>query len=177
MSLDFTFHCPLTNGLHARPAGQFADLANVFASSCSLTNLRNGMVANLKSPLSIIAANVRTGDACRIEVRGSDKDIAFASLRGFVEQDLPKSDDRVELAPDAKNEALPRALKQAGAICYFGHVVRRGFGQGKIVFVDRLVLSSAVTPEVVVDPAYEQQRIQNALSLVRSRLLEMMTLS
>ena len=62
--LRYEFSCPLPTGLHARPASHLAEVANRFLSDCSVTNLRNGLVANAKSVLGVIAADIRHQDRC-----------------------------------------------------------------------------------------------------------------
>jgi multiphosphoryl transfer protein len=177
MPLEFTFTCSLPAGLHARPAAQLADRANVFASVCLLTNSRNGTGANLKSPLAIIAANVRAGDACRVRVSGTDEELAVASLRHFVEEDLPHSDEPL-LAPAIVEQhgMVPRELKHAQVNCYFGRTVHRGIGKGKVVFVNRLRVPARLEAEGAGDPRQEQQQIQDALANVQSQIRAMQTL-
>ena len=58
-ALEIAFTCPLPSGIHARPASYFADWANRFVSECSLINQRTGSIANVKSVLAIIAADIR----------------------------------------------------------------------------------------------------------------------
>src|SRR5437764_395373 len=91
-ALKFSFVCPLTAGIHARPASQLAEVANNFRSELVLTNLRNSREANTKSVLSIIAADIRHGDRCSIYSRGPDEQPAHAAVRRFVEETLPLSD-------------------------------------------------------------------------------------
>src|SRR5215469_11269514 len=93
MALEFRFVCPLPNGFHARPASHLAGLANDFVSDCAMTNLRNGSVANTKSVLSIIAADIRLNDECSIRIQGADEQVARSALRRFVEKDLPAYDE------------------------------------------------------------------------------------
>src|SRR5215471_930556 len=92
MVLEFTFTCPLPNGLHARPASHLASLANDFLSDCALTNLRNGSTADIKSVLSIIAADIRMNDECSVRIQGADKQIACTALHRFVAKDLSTYD-------------------------------------------------------------------------------------
>ncbi len=66
LALQFVFICPLSSGLHARPASHFAEVANQFAAECTLTNLRNGLVGNGKSVLGIIATDIRHSDPCSL---------------------------------------------------------------------------------------------------------------
>jgi phosphoenolpyruvate-protein phosphotransferase len=174
MPLEFTFTCSLPSGLHARPAAQLADRANVFASGCFLINLRNGMDANLKSPLAIIAANVKAGDACSVRVTGRDEELALAALRDFVEEDLPKADEPlIQSATDDKHGVVPRDIKQAGVSCYFGRAVQRGIERGKAVLVNRLAMPARLEPEAAGDPRREEQRIREALAKVQSHIRAM----
>lgn len=177
MALEFIFTCSLASGLHARPAAHLAERANVFSAHCFLTNLRNGREANLKSPLAIIAANVRAGDRCCIRVTGVDQLLALASLRSFVEADLPQSDEPIapSLADD-KHGIVPRDLQQAGVTCYYGHAVHRGLGQGKVVFVDRRAAPQRADSETAGDPQQEQKRVQAALAKVQSHLHALLAL-
>jgi multiphosphoryl transfer protein len=173
MAQEFTFTCSLPGGLHARPAAQLAERANLFSSACSLTNLRNRVQANLKSPLAILAANVRVADACSILASGNDEQAALATLRSFVENDLPKSDDY--LPPTIAGEqhrALPRVLKEAGGNCFFGRPVQRGTATGKVVFLDRPLVTEGSDSKAAGGTAQEQQRWKEALAKVQSRIRE-----
>src|SRR5437660_1618133 len=126
MALDFQFSCPLPHGLHARPASQIASLANGFSSSCALTNSRNKATANLKSVLSIIAADVRLDDPCSIRVEGADETVAGAALQRFVSHELPHCDAPLP-GPQSRQEAyLPRALRTPGAEMYTAVSATRG---------------------------------------------------
>jgi fructose-specific PTS system IIA-like component len=132
------------------------------------------MDANLRSPLAIIAADVRGGDNCRIHLAGSDELAALASLRSFVEGDLPKSDDLlVQPANEDQQGVLPRDLQPAAANCCFGRAVQRGIGQGKVVFIHRRTVPAPRDPEVGVDARLEQRRVQIGLANVQSHLRAM----
>src|SRR5256885_1446652 len=120
-SLEFTFTCTLPSGLHARPASHLSDLANRFVSDSALTNLRTGLSANAKSVLAIIAADVRHGDDCSIRVRGADEEVAYSTLRQFIEQDLPSIDESTsEFSANGHGGMLPRPLRHERAKCHFG---------------------------------------------------------
>jgi multiphosphoryl transfer protein len=175
--LEFTFTCPLPSGLHARPSAQLADLANVFACGFLLTNLRNGMEGNLKSALSIISTNVRFGDVCRISLTGGDRDAALTALRNFVEHELAQSEDApASAASSERNASIPRALKQSGAAHFFGRAASPGIGQGKAVLLDRPTIPKQMLPENTGNPYQEQQKIENALKNVQTRVRTMLTL-
>ena len=111
-ALEFTFVCPLVNGLHARPASDLANLANDFISSFALTNLRNGLAADVKSVLSIIAADIQRNDECCVRVFGGDEQLAYSALRRFVEEELSKTEAQVAaFSNDTKSRELPRLLR------------------------------------------------------------------
>jgi len=66
MIAEFDFRCPLPSGLHARPASHLAETALRFACAIELCNERNDAVADAKSILSLVAADVHHGDPCRL---------------------------------------------------------------------------------------------------------------
>ena len=136
-SLQFVFSCPLSSGLHARPASHLAEVVNQFASDCTLTNLRNGLMANGKSVLGIIAADIRYSDQCAVRVSGADEHSAHAALRQFVAEALPLCD--VPLAVSAapiRSNTPPRPLKAAGVSCSFGVPVSRGIAHGRTHYLN-----------------------------------------
>jgi multiphosphoryl transfer protein len=172
-SLEFAFVCTLSDGLHARPASQLAEVANDFVSDCSLTNLRTGSVASLKSVLAIISADVRHGDRCTVQISGADEQAAHARLLHFAEKELPKCDvPLVGLNFDTASEALPRVLKTAGVTCCFGSPVSPGIGQGKVVLLNGLALPKGLTARLAADPQLELEQIKRAMAAVCERIRE-----
>src|SRR5215472_651961 len=170
MALDFTFTCPLANGFHARPASHLAALARDFVSDCILTNLRSGSTADMKSVLSMIAADIRMSDECSVRVQGVDEQTACAALQHFVQLDLAAHDVPLpDLFKDAPQRALPRALESAGAQACFGLPASRGIGQGKAVIVGAIELMPPPLAKAG-DPAWEQHQIQRAMAAVRTRM-------
>ncbi len=172
-SLEFTFTCTLPSGLHARPASHLADLANKFASDSALTNLRNGLLANAKSVLAIISADVRQGDECRVRVSGADDEVVYTTLRQFIEKDLPSLDETpAEFLTNGHGRALPRSLRQVEANCHFGVGVSRGIAQGKVVSLGSSVLPDNFAPDVnqPSDLPHEQEKIERAIAAVRARI-------
>lgn len=172
-SLQFVFSCPLSSGLHARPASHLAEVVNQFASDCTLTNLRNGLVANGKSVLGIIAADIRYSDQCAVRVSGADEHSAHAALRQFIAEALPLCD--VPLAVSAvpiRNNTLPRPLEAAGVSCSFGVPVSRGIAHGKVVIVSRMTLPSSLSTPNKTDSQMELDHIKDAVAAVRRRIGE-----
>ena len=171
--MQFVFSCPLSSGLHARPASHLAEVANQFASECTLTNLRNGLVANFKSVLDIIAADIRHGDRCALHVSGPDEHAAHAALRRFVEEVLPQCDVPLAgMAPSGRSNKTPRPLQAAKVTCIFGAPVSRGIGHGQVVILKRMTLPSNVGTETGSDPPQELRRIEEAVAAVRHRISE-----
>ncbi len=172
-SLQYEFSCPLSSGLHARPASHLAGVASQFSAECSLTNLRNGLLANGKSVLGIIAADIRHGDRCAVHVSGSDEQAAFAALRKFVEQDLLHCDvPLAKVVTSSDSAAPPRLLLAADATCIFGVCVGRGVGQGKVAILNSRALPKTPQTEAAGNPHQEVERIREAIAAVRHRIGE-----
>jgi fructose-specific PTS system IIA-like component len=169
VSLEFTFECPLPNGLHARPSSHLADVANEFAAECTLTNLRSAAVANAKSVLSMIAADVRLSDPCSVRVSGADEQAACDALRKFVESVLPGCDEALAVLP-TDGGSLPRVLLDANVKWHSGLAVSRGIGQGSVVVIGGVALPEGLRCEVAVDSAQEHVKVEVALAAVRSKL-------
>jgi len=172
-SLEFAFTCSLSDGLHARPASHLAEAANDFASESFLTNLRTGSTASLKSVLAIISADVRHGDRCAVQVRGTDEQAAYAALQRFVEQVLPGCDVPLAgLSPTAGSDTLPRILQTAGVKCCFGSPVTGGIGQGKVVQLTGMALPTGLSARAAIDSQSELALIKRGLAAVRARIRE-----
>ena len=172
-SEQFVFSCSLSSGLHARPASHLAEVANEFAAQSVLTNLRNGMFANLKSVLAVIAADVRHGDQCVIRIQGPDEQSAHASLRRFIEETLPKCDTPLAVVESGVPNTMPsRVLLAAGIECCFGVQVSRGIAQGKVVILNGAVLPSSSEMSKATDSQLELRRINDAIAAVYKRIQE-----
>jgi phosphoenolpyruvate-protein phosphotransferase len=172
-SVEFAFVCSLTDGLHARPASQLAEVAIEYASDCLLTNLRTGSVASLKSVLAILATDIRQGDRCIVQVRGTDEQAGHAALLRFVEQVLPTCDvPLASLHATSASTALPRTLQTAGVKGYFGSPVSRGLGQGKVIPLSGMALPRDLKTRAASDPQSELAQIKRAMAAVRGRIQE-----
>ena len=162
----------LANGLHARPASHLADVAQRFSSRGTLTNVRLGAKADLKSVLSVIAAGVNSGDCCVVRMDGVDEEAASATLRRFIEQELPKLDKPVALPP--RTGALPPSFEAAGieaaaVRAHFGTPVSTGVGQGKAVIMSMIAIPRDAR-ERAADPVEERPRAEIALRAVRAAI-------
>ena len=176
--VEFNFRCPLQNGLHARPATQLAEFAGGLAAELRLTNLRNGASANLKSPLSIISAEIRLGDECSVRITGSEEEVGLRSLREYVARDLPLSDEPLlEPVGNRSNGVLPRSLESASTNCFFGLAVSPGIGKGKAVVIGGMTLPAELSAERAEDPSKEERRVDLAFAALRERIKGMLARS
>ncbi len=71
------------NGLHARPADLFVQLASQFDSNIQVC--RGSNQVDGKSILGILTLAAEEGTELRIDATGEDADAAIAALVGFVE--------------------------------------------------------------------------------------------
>jgi phosphotransferase system HPr (HPr) family protein len=69
-------------GLHARPAAQFVQLANRFQSTVKVR--LNGREANGKSIMAVMGLGASTGVQVELDVQGNDANQAFAELTAFL---------------------------------------------------------------------------------------------
>ena len=174
--VEFNFICPLPNGLHARPASQLAEFASAFASELSLTNLRSGAEANLKSTLAIISADVRKGDPCAVRVSGPDEKSAGEALREYVDRHLPRSDEPL-LEISTRRNVLPRALSLSAVTCFYGVPVSPGIAKGRAVIAGGVAMPESLEDDNADDPKREERKIERALATVRERLRNMLARS
>jgi fructose-specific PTS system IIA-like component len=175
--VEFSFICPLPNGLHARPASQLAKFASSFRSELHLTNLRTRATANLKSTLGILSIDVRAGDECSVRVLGADDQEAGAALRGYIAVNLANSDEPLaEPAAGTNHSNLPRALMANAASYHFGVVVSSGIGKGKAVVAGGISLPANL-PEKADDPLKEQRWIERAVAALRERIRTLLSRS
>lgn len=172
MSVEFTFICPLAHGFHARPASHLAAVAGNFIADCILTNQRSGSDADLRSVLSIIAADIRMNDLCSVCVTGHDEALASATLQRFIQTDLAVHDLPLpDVVPAEAHRELPRALRLASAQVCFGQSASRGIGTGKAVIAGGIDLHpEQFDPAGSSNPPDEEQKINNAIAAVRTRM-------
>ena len=167
---DYTFRCPLSNGLHARPASQLAEVAGGFASTITLINERTGGEANAKSVLAIVAIGVRFNDACRIRIAGTDAEAALAGITEFAANVLPVCDEPLPTPVAGTEVVLPRLLRKADVRSHAGTPVSRGIGQGVVVVAGGLALPMEVTREPTRSTDEELESVNSAIRSVRGAL-------
>jgi phosphoenolpyruvate-protein phosphotransferase len=171
-SLQLAFTCPLSTGMHARPASQLAEVANSFVCECTLTNLRNDMQANAKSVLSIISVDIRYSDRCFVQVSGTDAQSAHAALSRFIDKVLPGCDVPLAGSPPNRRDALPRVLQAAAVSCHLGSSASPGIARGKVVRLSAMSLPKGLIEGIATDPEEELRRIKLAITVIRDRIRE-----
>ncbi len=137
-----------------------------------LIDERTGSRANAQSVLSMVSADVKQGDPCRIEVDGDDAQAALAAITRFVKSDLPHCDAALpQLTPAAVELALPRSLLATGLKKFVrGRAVSGGVAFGRAVVIGKLVIPSSLADERATDPVYERQRVSDARESVGAAL-------
>ena len=70
-------------GVHMRPAAMIADTAVKY--SCDTLGEYNGMIANLKSILSIVMLVLEQGARIKLITSGVDEEEAFEALKNLLE--------------------------------------------------------------------------------------------
>lgn len=164
MPLDYSFSCPLPNGVHARPASALEEVARGFAADVILLNQRTGRSANAKSILSIVGADIRFSDPCLLKVSGADEAEAMASLGAFIRNTLPRQETDLPTIKAADGELqLPPCLQKSGAIFRRGTAVAPGIAQGRIVQIGGFHLPQGLPLDGVEDVAAEQRLVSDAL--------------
>jgi fructose-specific PTS system IIA-like component len=168
MPLQFSFTCALPNGIHARPAGSLEEVARRFASSVVLHNARNGMVADAKSVLLLVGADVKLGDCCCVEIAGPDETHACTTLADFVTNEFPQCDEPLPPIPAATGEVvLPRSLRNVSLSFVPGTPVSRGIGRGRTVMVGALSLSAPPDNGPAADCGVEWRAVEDAVAWLR----------
>jgi phosphocarrier protein HPr len=69
-------------GLHTRSATVMVKLAHTFTSEIMIS--ADGLSANAKSIMGLLALGARKGTKVRIEARGSDQEAALAAVAGLI---------------------------------------------------------------------------------------------
>lgn len=138
MPVEFTYRCSVVSGLHARPCSRIAEIASRFVAHAHLTNLRNQYIAEMRSTLALLSADVQEKDECCLTFTGTDESAAASAIRLYIEQVLPAEEE----APTSREAAqkLPRVLRQSAAKAVLGVALSRGVGQGVLVIAEAVRL-------------------------------------
>ena len=164
MSLEHHFACPLTNGVHARPASALEEVARVFASDVLLVNERTNTAANVKSVLALVGADIRHNDPCLLKISGPDEREAMTALSRFLRDTFPHCDDSLPALAKANGELrLPPGLQKSGVTVRRGIAVVPGIAQGRVVQIGRFSVPKKLLAEAVSNPTEEWERLDVAL--------------
>ncbi len=131
MALEFQFVFPLKNGMHARPASRFQEVAGGYSSRITFVNLQSGASGNGKSTLSLVATATREGDRCALSFEGEDEAAAREGMQRFLTGEFPGCDEELvipEAAPGV-TRPLPRALRGEQERVVAGVSVSRGIAR------------------------------------------------
>ena len=75
-------------GLHARPATEIAKEAMKY--KCNVNFIVNGKKVNVKSPLMIMAAGIKSKTKIEIECDGEDEQEALEKLKKTIDEQVEK---------------------------------------------------------------------------------------
>lgn len=81
----------ISSGLHFRPAERITTIAMEYP--CSITLKKANSITDMKSFLSVLAANVKAGEKVTIECNGEQEKEAMEKIAAFLEQGIPKNGD------------------------------------------------------------------------------------
>ena len=168
MPLEFTFICPLPNSIHARPANNLEEVATQFESSVTVLNERNGNEADAKSVLSLVGADIKQGDSCKVTIQGKDEQKAFTAIKSFIENVFPHCDEPLPELEVAEGEiVLPIMLRDKDIQFIRGTPASRGTGRGKAVVIGKLSLPNGIGSRPIAGSDTEWQTIQDALKSLK----------
>lgn len=169
---EYRFTCGLRHGLHARPASILSHAARGHNALVRLSK-SNASPIDAASVLSIVALDVRFGDACLLTAEGPDADAAIAEMQGLIENRLAEAEDSAEAAvantPVAAG-ALPRALRAEAITFATGRSICAGIGEGAALGVRAFALSPEALQATPASLDHELSAARSALDAVRVEL-------
>lgn len=171
MAFEFDFTFPLLHGLHARPASVLQETAAAHLPSVSLINRRNGAVANAKSVLSLVAADVRLADPCTLVVEDDNGRPAFDAMVAFISDVFPGCDEPLPDVETSSSEGVlvPRILFNLSVHFHRGRAVSPGLGEGLAVVVGSGALPSGI-PKQSAGSEAEIRLVSSAIAEVSDQI-------
>lgn len=172
MRAEHRFHCPLPNGMHARPASLLADVARAFRSDVRITIDASAGV-DVTSVLSVVALDIRHEQECTLIAEGDDASGAIQALARFVKETLPSVDTPTTngRGPESDRDVwLSPVLRLTEPKTFLGVPVVGGIGFGAAVHVAGFMLSTEAlraTPGRVED---ELETLRAAVEATRESL-------
>lgn len=168
MPHNMSMTCPLANGIHARPASQIANFCNRFSADISWRNLRNGQIADGKSVLSLISADILFNDPVSMVLDGPDAIQAAEALQAFVQDVLPYCDAPLTVSTACRS--LPRSLAQLAPQPRFGQPVGQGVAIGTLAQYRHQELPSPADLPASLGREQEQAVLEQTLADLTDRL-------
>jgi len=166
---EYRFICPLPNGIHARPANCLEQVVSRFKSQVSIVNLNNRKVANARSVLSLVAADIEAGNECLLRVVGEDSAAAYQEITSFLQNELAGCDNTIPRAAELLIEGrIPPVLRAAGVRVLPGKPAIPGFGRGCVVFVEAIDLPDVLAQAEITDTQQELQKIKTAVTALQN---------
>ncbi|MCW8331032.1 phosphoenolpyruvate--protein phosphotransferase [Photobacterium sp. SDRW27] len=171
MTRQFSFRNELVNGIHARPAAELENRTKHFQCQITLLNTTKGTLANAKSVLALVGADVTLGDECQLQFEGSDQDLAYDRLHAYISNDFAHCDTPLETIETDQGGALPISLAMANPDFVRGQIVCQGIGKGIPVIINQIDLHKLASNS----PIQSTNEIQTALTTGISSLIEKLT--
>ncbi|HTO93571.1 MAG TPA: phosphoenolpyruvate-utilizing N-terminal domain-containing protein, partial [Bacteroidota bacterium] len=171
MALEIPFVFPLKNGMHARPASRFQEVAGAYRSSITFINRQTGAKANGKSTLALVATVTRQGDPCALLVEGEDEQEALRGMERFIVEEFPGCDEDLGL-PETPGEekALPRVLRGDGVRVDRGIAASGGIARAPAVLLSRV---APVPPAGGWPRGTDEDEVKRLRSALRDAAAEM----
>jgi len=165
MPRELKFVFPLKNGFHARPASNFQEVANRYASKITLINEENHCVANGKSTLSLVGTMTKCGDHCVLRVEGDDELPAYEHFRMFLAEEFPLCDeDLPQPAGGQPGEVrIPRILRTQNVPFHTGIPISSGIACSRAFVMNARSLTLPDEARVRRTDQEEITRIQRAV--------------
>lgn len=83
---EFKYIITDTDGIHARPAGEFVKAAKIFESSVTIA--KGDKSADAKKIFGVMGLAAKQGDTVTITVEGEDEEKAAEALQEFMKKNL-----------------------------------------------------------------------------------------
>jgi fructose-specific PTS system IIA-like component len=171
LACEFEFAFPLPQGLHARPAGLIQEKAETFAGDVAWENLRNGLAADAKSVLSLVATDTQFRDPCRVRLGDPAGEGEAHDLRALILEELPKVEARAAEAPPSAASDVPRILALERAVYFQGAPAGPGIVRGRVAAHDPAAALVVEPEETIRSPREEIEAFGAAMEALDADLL------
>ncbi len=161
------------NGLHARPAARFVQIAASFDATVEATNLTTGGPAARATSLTDVATlGARQGHHVRVRACGPQAVEAIAALRALADRNFD-DDDTAAPAATANTPAAPAqgvAMELPFQLAADGSFQGLPAAPGQVVARARRLRRPPAAPRTPGDPATEAKALNDALARARNEV-------